>query len=129
MITCHCPKCDITFRHEDAEAVFCPKCQTTLCDKTSENDGVVMPENYQYNTIPVGLVVAFVVIVIFLLSLLLVLSLGQVWKIMMLAVFFYLSTALFFRFQQFFALSNIKITGKYYCLQSLSERLLSLDRF
>ena len=62
MITCHCPKCDITFRHEDAEAVFCPKCQTMLCDKTSENDGVVMPENYQYNTIPVGLVVAFVVI-------------------------------------------------------------------
>ena len=62
MITCHCPQCDITFRHEDAEAVFCPKCQTTLCDKTSENDGVVMPENYQYNTIPVGLVVAFVVI-------------------------------------------------------------------
>ena len=62
MSTCHCPKCDITFRHEDAEAVFCPKCQTTLCDKTSENDGVVMPENYQYNTIPVGLVVAFVVI-------------------------------------------------------------------
>lgn len=62
MTVYHCPKCDITFRHEDAEAVFCPKCQTTLCDKTSENDGVAMPENYQYNTIPVGLVVAFVVI-------------------------------------------------------------------
>lgn len=62
MTVYHCPKCDTTFRHEDAEAVFCPKCQTTLCDKTSENDGVAMPENYQYNTIPVGLVVAFVVI-------------------------------------------------------------------
>ena len=27
MITYHCPKCDTTFRHEDAEAVFCPKCE------------------------------------------------------------------------------------------------------
>ena len=25
VITCHCPKCNITFRHEDAEEVFCPR--------------------------------------------------------------------------------------------------------
>ena len=36
MITYHCPKCDTTFRHEEAEAVFCPRCQITLCETVED---------------------------------------------------------------------------------------------
>ena len=63
MTVYRCPKCDTTFRHEEAEAVFCPRCQTTLCDKIGESDGAEMQERCGFNTIPVGLIVAFVVIV------------------------------------------------------------------
>ncbi len=63
MTVYRCPKCDTTFRHEEAEAVFCPRCQTTLCDKIGESDGTEMQERCVFNTIPVGLIVAFVVIV------------------------------------------------------------------
>ncbi len=37
MLTCRCPGCNVTFRHEDAEAVFCPKCKTTLCEIVEED--------------------------------------------------------------------------------------------
>ncbi|MEI3038433.1 MAG: hypothetical protein V8T90_05110 [Victivallales bacterium] len=38
MISCHCPKCKTTFRHADAEAVFCPHCKTVLCEAVERID-------------------------------------------------------------------------------------------
>ncbi len=61
MITCHCPKCDATFRHENIEAVFCPHCQTTLCEKVGEDDGT-SPAYHQQIHIPAGLVFATLVV-------------------------------------------------------------------
>ena len=36
MTVYRCPKCDTTFRHEEAKAVFCPRCQITLCETVED---------------------------------------------------------------------------------------------
>ena len=63
MITCRCPKCNKTFRHENVEAVFCPHCKTVLCEVLKQDDGIEPTCNDNPVQIPVGLIFAVLVVV------------------------------------------------------------------
>lgn len=75
MITCHCPQCDITFRHEDAEAVFCPRCKTTLCEiilETEEKDQPPPGNDFDKKAVGCGIILSILFLMLFI-------TLGYFW--------------------------------------------------
>ena len=75
MTTYHCPQCDITFRHEDAEAVFCPRCKTTLCEiilETEEKDQPPPGNDFDKKAVGCGIILSILFLMLFI-------TLGYFW--------------------------------------------------